>query len=617
MKQFTRWMALFAALLLLVGGAASAAAEQGAAAGSTITVGVTTPAEGNYYSAMWGINTTDMDVRLLLHGTGTVTTRGDTGFALNRRTMRNVTTSRSTAGGKTYTFELADDLMYSDGSKITAADYVFTVLLQSSPFIRALGGDNTRYDALEGWAAYADGTSDAFSGVRLIDEKHFSLTIDKARLPYFYELDAVSVEPTPRAVLAPNAEVADTTAGAHMTGEWTADVLSATLLGEGGYLRRPTVVSGPYTLVAADDAAHTAEFSINPYFVGDAQGKKPQVQTLRIVPVAAGEVQAKMASGDIDVMHKVSSMADVTAMKSAQAAGGWSLMQYRRRGYGYVTINCEQDAMASKAVRQAIALCLDKDKITRDFGGALAKRAYGIYGDAQWMTSYEMRQGGKHFSTARAIEKLPKYAFNMKKAEKLLEKDGWKFDTDGKTWKPGKTRAKKVNGTLVPLVIRMGQTEGSAVAEAVANQLSENLTKLGVQFTTEKMDFARVLRLVYRQEDRANYDLFVMGTNFGEVFDPAKLFATDAAYEGVLNTTALHSKKLYKLANLLRATPAGDDETYARRWVDFQKVWADELPTIPLYTGSYVDAVSARVKGWATNSYASWAMCVGNLTVSE
>ena len=48
-----------------------------------------------------------------------------------------------------------------------------------------------------------------FSGVRLIDERTFSVTVKAQYEPYFYELSYLSVYPYPIGVIAPGCEVRD------------------------------------------------------------------------------------------------------------------------------------------------------------------------------------------------------------------------------------------------------------------------------------------------------------------------------------------------------------------------------------------------------------------------
>ncbi|UPU39159.1 hypothetical protein MX850_11875 [Erysipelothrix sp. Poltava] len=46
-------------------------------------------------------------------------------------------------------------------------------------------------DELLGYNAYSTGESKVFEGVKLIDDNTFSLTIDKANLPYYFEASKV------------------------------------------------------------------------------------------------------------------------------------------------------------------------------------------------------------------------------------------------------------------------------------------------------------------------------------------------------------------------------------------------------------------------------------------
>ena len=42
-----------------------------------------------------------------------------------------------------YEFRVKSGLTYNDGTPITAKDYVFSILMQSSPAIAAIGGDTS------------------------------------------------------------------------------------------------------------------------------------------------------------------------------------------------------------------------------------------------------------------------------------------------------------------------------------------------------------------------------------------------------------------------------------------------------------------------------------------
>ncbi len=118
-------------------------------------------------------------------------------------------------GSVTYTYKIADNLLWSDGEPITAADYVFTSLFRNGKAWGDLGAANaTTGSELKGYSAYHSGESAAHAGLHLIDEHTFSLTLDAAYVPYFYETAMAAMVPTPLHRYAPNLRVVDSEEGA-------------------------------------------------------------------------------------------------------------------------------------------------------------------------------------------------------------------------------------------------------------------------------------------------------------------------------------------------------------------------------------------------------------------
>ena len=82
-------------------------------------------------------------------------------------------------------------------------------------------------------------------------------------------------------VIAPDADVEESEAGAAITGDFTSELLETTVNDpETGYRAHPSVVSGPYTLESFDVSAQQAVFKINPEYAGDYRGVKPSIETL-------------------------------------------------------------------------------------------------------------------------------------------------------------------------------------------------------------------------------------------------------------------------------------------------------------------------------------------------
>lgn len=245
-------------------------------------VGLYTAIDGDYlFTSAWGDTGADRDLRNLLYGGETISVTAENTFAYNPSVISAAKISDGADGSRTYTFTLISGLCYSDGSPLTAEDYVFSVLLQSSPAFKELSGDNSAYQALEGYDAYASGETDVFTGVRWISDTQFSLTISADWLPYYQEMLLAQVIPYPKAVLAPNATLNDDGNGAYLSGV-TAEDLDKTINGENqdGYRYLPTITAGAYTLQSEEDGVYTLE--ANPNYAGGYYRHQPNLQLLEV-----------------------------------------------------------------------------------------------------------------------------------------------------------------------------------------------------------------------------------------------------------------------------------------------------------------------------------------------
>ena len=106
-----------------------------------LTVGNPTPMDGKFFTGMWGNATSDIDVRSLVHGYYLTTWGSREGlFRKSNHVVSGMMIADDPEGNRVYTIALYDDLYFSDGTKITAWDYAFSVLFQAAPEIAETGG---------------------------------------------------------------------------------------------------------------------------------------------------------------------------------------------------------------------------------------------------------------------------------------------------------------------------------------------------------------------------------------------------------------------------------------------------------------------------------------------
>ncbi len=604
-----KWLCLALTLLLLCGSAAGLATEQ-----EPFVVGSVTRMNGGFFTDMWGNNTADMDVRTLLHGYATVawTYSGDYQFDPN---VVLDATARREGGNTLYTLTLARDLTYNDGTPITALDYAFSILLQSAPEITELGGQPTAMSHLVGYEAYQAGGP--FSGVRVLDEYTLELAIQRQELPFFYELTLLNVTPYPISTLAPGCEVRDDGNGAYLYGVdasgnalFTSALLRRTILDPlVGYQSHPSVTSGPYQLLSYDAEQGVVQFAVNPRYKGNFEGQKPSIARLTFRQADNATMLDELLAGDIDLLNKVSLGEQQT--RAAQL-NGQSLVQtftYPRTGLNFISFACEQPVTSSQAVRQAVAYCIDAQALCDTVFAGYAMPVYGYYGLGQWMTQQD---------TQALVDKLDHYELNLSAAISVLEADSWTLNASGAAFDPATDNVRcqlQEDGTLLPLTLRWAKLENNVISDAIRAMLEQNLPQAGIELQVTEMPFDDMLRLYYRETDRSAYNMFQLGTNFLQAFDPYLTFHTGDEYQGSRNQTGLRDERLEKLASALRATDPGDNESYYVKWMAFQEYFAQVLPLVPICSNVYMDVGTPSLQGYNPASLWSWASAILYATV--
>ena len=351
-----------------------------------LVVGNPTPMRGEFFTELWGNATSDIDVRDLLHAYNLIYWDGENGmFTFDPTVVSAVETMVDEAGNKTYSITLMNDLYYSNGTRITAWDYAFSYLFTIAPELAEIGATPLRREQFLGYEEYISRPMSVeprvLSGVKVLSDLTFSVTLRHEFLPFFYELGLLLCNPYPISVIAPGVTVRDDGNGVYLANEdpsvleplFTADLLKETVMDDDdGYLSHPSVVSGPYTLLSWDGV--TAEFEINPFFKGNTRGLMPRIRHLTYTLAENDTMIEKLEAGEFGLLNKVMRADRITAGIGLMNEGGISFSNYPRVGLSYISFCCEKETVESLAVRQAIAYCMDRDQVTADYTGAFGQR---------------------------------------------------------------------------------------------------------------------------------------------------------------------------------------------------------------------------------------------------
>ena len=569
-----------------------------------LTVGTATPFSGAFFSSMWGNNSSDLDVRLLVHGYNLIEWKHeDAVFGIDPSVVSGIYVAENGAGDRIYQLSIYQDLVYSDGTPITARDYAFSILLSIAPEVTEIGGSARAMDYLVGYADYVSGAANALAGVRVLDDYTLSITISNEYLPFFYELALLDCMPYPIGVIAPGCEVRDDGEGVYIANIddtveepiFTADLLAETLLNEEtGYLSHPGVGCGPYKLVSFDGT--TAELEINENYKGNSAGLLPRIPKLIFTCEGSQELMDGFAAGEVGLVNKAVS-SEIITEGLGLITGGDQFTQgnYTRNGMSFISFACEQGATADVRVRQAIAMCLDKDGMVNDTVGTYGLRVDGYYGMGQWMVSLvdgtelppveepapdaDEATIAEYDATmaeweALTMDEVPVYDLDVEGAVRLLEEAGWTLGADGEAYDPETDEVRyreNEAGELEALELTMVCPEGSVLNGAVEANFTEHLSEAGVKLNVEEAPMPALLSRYYRHEERGA-DMFMLATNFDAVFDPSIAFRPDEGEQiNYYNPTGIADEALYEAAVDMRRTEAGDVLSYCQKWITFEQ----------------------------------------------
>lgn len=635
-----RWIALLLAGCLLLG-TAQAAVEIAeidwvAEKRAHLRVGNTTELRGCFFTTMWGGETSDLDVQDLLHAYSLVRyDHDDSQFEFDESVVEDAELLSDSEGNRTYLIVLWDDLKWSNGKPVTAYDYAFSILFCMDPVIAETNGNPMDYSWIDGSDEYLARETESLAGLRVISDDILQIRVKAEALPYFYELARLMIRPYPASAIAPGISVKDDGAGAYLSEPLTADMIRQTVLDpKTGYLTRPSVVSGPYTLTSFDGV--TARFRMNPNYKGNWEGYVPHIGEIEYTLAFNQTMIEQLKSGELDLLDKVT-MADTIRggiRAQMETQGNLAMQNEPRVGLMLLWFIENSPKVQDAAVRQAIACCFDRDAFIRDYVGPFGMRMDGLYGMGQW--PYQLAAGQikypvplgenpteeerkAHDAAVQAwqgvsLDGLTTYQLNTKAAVRLLEKSGWNLNEEGKTFVPqmDSVRYKQTDDGLVGLELTMAMPGSAEARQALETHLAAHLKEAGISLTISQLSMEN-LEDAYQGRLRSHFDLLYLGEDFTIYFNPAVLAPqtdADTALRGV-------KEELYLLAEDMVHTDPKDLPGFMRKWVHLQERITETLPLIPVYSNMYFDFFTRALHGYRIDDAVTWGEAIVKSIMSD
>lgn len=549
-----------------------------------VVIGTSTETNGDV-TPHWTNSASDYDVFKMIN-LNIVEITKEEDFVFSEYTFANVEETENEDKSKTWTFTLQPDLKWSNGEALTAKDFVFSALFWNSKVanidLEATSGMLVG-QYLKGFDAYFAGETDVLEGVHLLGDDKFSLTVDAKYLPFYYGKNLIGmVDPYYMDGWLPeDISIEETEGGAKFVGNFTAEHIKETVEKERW---QPTACAGPYVMENYDKGSYSYALKVNPYFKGNYEGKKANIENIVYKYVAQDTMMDQIKTGGVDLLLQATDGKEIDAGLDMVDAGTHNYLNYSRNGYGQLIFKCNVGPTQFVEVRQAIAMLLDRNEFTKTFTGGHGSVVHGPYGLSQWMVEEAEDQIGT----------LSTYNYNKDEAVKLLETGGWTKDKDGNDYTGEGLRHKEVDGKFMPLKIEWCSSESNSVSDLLVTMLANNpdVKSAGMEITQHVVTFAELLDAYYT--DKGNYNMFNMGEGFSVPYDVKQQYEIDGGF----NYNRINDEELSNLAEEMNYVEEGDDEAYLELWFKFIQKWNELLPNVPLYSNDYHDFFTTKLVGY-------------------
>ena len=430
----------------------------------------------------------DQDINRLTAGYSTMETNQGGAYVWNETVVKSHSETENEDGTYTVAIELNEGLTFSDGSPITAANYVAGILAFSSPVSVGAGHSGKSGQSFVGYDdffAYTgeEGTgSKVFAGVRMMDDYNFSLTVSSDFYPYYFAYTYAAVSPNPLGlVLGEGVEVKDDGEGCYLSDNFYEkngdEYVKAAEIAANRYDVTKYPFSGPYVISNWDASTKECTMTINPEFKGNFEGQTPSIETIVYVKIIEETQLDQLKTGGVDVLSGITGGDSTKAALEIVDGENFAEVHYQRAGYGKIQFECDFGPTMFPEVRQAIIYLLNRTEFCQAFTGG-----YGVVVDGPYSPDFDMW---------RAVEddiELIDYTFSPDNAKKVLEEGGWIYNSKGEPFVEGaggvdSVRYKKLTEEEANALDIYGNDAGNKTFKSVAN--TDNITYETVEINGE------------------------------------------------------------------------------------------------------------------------------------
>ena len=462
---------------------------------------------------------------------------------------------------KTVTYKINPNFKWSNGEPVTTKDIVKTYeIMANQEYITS--SKSLRYNknrkAIVGIEEYNEGKADKISGLEVIDDSTMKIHLKEMTPSVYWGGNFV-----PEFVNAKQFE------GIPMDKITESDALRKNPLSYGPYVIKE-IVQGEKVI-----------FEANPYYYKG----EPKIKRLEMEILPPSQQVAAIKSGKYDIVLKVSpeifpeleKLDNINIL--TKKAGSMNYIAFKLGKWDEEkneVVTDPNSKMYDLNLRKAIAYAIDMDAVSKQFYHGLSTPAKS--------------QLSPLFPSLHNPE-INGFKQDVEKAKKLLDEAGFK-DVDGDGIREGKD-GKPVKYTLAMM-------SGGEIAEPLAQYYIQQWKAIGLD--VELLD-GRLLdsKNFYNRVngDDPAIDFCIAGIGFGTDPQQLAIFGKNAKF----NISRYISDNLEAALDATVSKEAMNEEYRVKAYKDYEKVFMEEIPAVPILNKLDILVVNKRIKkyDWRPN----------------
>lgn len=425
--------------------------------------------------------------------------------------------------GLVWTFNLRQDMMWSDGEQVDANDFKFT------------------YDAIAAEAVETPRKSNVelIESIEVVDDFTLVVTFSEVKCDGLSDL-GLGILPS------------------HLYAEDFSDIMTSPLNED------PTISAGPLTFNEWIRDDNVSLLRNDSYFKG-----APNMDGMIIKTIPdAGARLAQLQTGEIDILGL-----QPEQLTTAQLNPDLEVYKFKDDGYSYIGLNLANPAnpqpgldeegnkveqephpiLSELAVRQAIAHALDYNTIiNKVYLGQGYTMAANVVPAVEWAYNSD----------------LEPYAYDTELASSILEEAGWvDSDGDGVREKDGQT-----------LTLSLKTNAGNTTREDLGALVQDQLNSIGFQINFEAIEFGTLVGELLGQ----TFDMVIIGwTGLGTDPNDDSFWALrfDTPGSG-FNFVSFSNDRVDELLKAGLSVPGCDPAERAEYYKEIQQIIHDEIPYV-------------------------------------